>query len=262
MITIITPVYNGARFIDTCIQSVIDQHYEDIEHLIIDGSSTDRTLEIVQSYAQKYPHISWVSEKDQGQSDAMNKGIMMAKGNIIGILNADDYYEPNVFARVVQLFQHLPEPGFLVGRCRVIDEQGNLKYINKPKSLNVVDILSERSQHPYNPSAYFYHKSLHQLVGFYDTNHHYVMDLDFILKAVQHSHTLLVNDIWGNYRAIEGTKTNELRALGLAEKTKQDLFAEHRKKLPLLQQILISIFSSPIYKSLGKTKNQLLKSLS
>ena len=76
-ISVITPVFNGERFIESCIRSVIDQNCPDVEHLIIDGCSTDRTLEIVKQYSETYPHIRWVSEKDKGQSDAMNKGIRM-----------------------------------------------------------------------------------------------------------------------------------------------------------------------------------------
>ena len=96
MISIITPVYNGKRFIEFCIKNVIDQKCPNMEHIIVDGGSTDGTVEIIQRYAERYKHIRWVSEKDKGQSDAMNKGIRLAEGNIIGILNADDYYEPNV----------------------------------------------------------------------------------------------------------------------------------------------------------------------
>jgi glycosyltransferase involved in cell wall biosynthesis len=86
-----TPVYNGQRFIEFCIKNVIDQHCSHAEHIIVDGGSTDGTVEIIKSYAEKYPHIRWISEKDNGQSDAMNKGISMAKGEILGVLNVDDF---------------------------------------------------------------------------------------------------------------------------------------------------------------------------
>jgi glycosyltransferase involved in cell wall biosynthesis len=105
MISVITPVYNGDRFIESCIRMVIDQACSEAEHLIIDGGSSDRTVEIVQQYADRYPHIRWVSEPDAGQSDAMNKGIEMAKGDIIAMLNVDDYYEPNVLNRIVEYLE-------------------------------------------------------------------------------------------------------------------------------------------------------------
>ena len=126
MISVITPVYNGDRFIESCIRVVIDQACPNVEHLIIDGGSSDRTVEIIQRYATQYSHIRWVSEKDQGQSDAMNKGISMAEGKIIAMLNVDDYYEPNVLNQVLKLFQALPEPTLLVGNCHIWNDAAQL----------------------------------------------------------------------------------------------------------------------------------------
>jgi glycosyltransferase involved in cell wall biosynthesis len=94
-LSVITPVYNSERFIESCVRSVVEQNCPDVEHLIIDGGSTDRTMEIVKSYADLHPHIRWLSEKDKGQSDAMNKGLRLARGSLIGFLNADDFYEPD-----------------------------------------------------------------------------------------------------------------------------------------------------------------------
>ena len=98
-ISIITPVMNNVNFIKQCLNSVIEQNCPNLEHLIIDGASTDGTLDIVKEYAGKYEHITWVSEKDNGQSDAMNKGIRLAKGEIITFLNVDDFFEPLFFDR-------------------------------------------------------------------------------------------------------------------------------------------------------------------
>ena len=136
-ISIITPVYNGARFIEACIQVVIDQHCTEAEHIIIDGGSTDGTVNVIERYAAKYPHIRWVSEPDQGQSDAMNKGLVLARGEIVGFLNVDDYYEPNVLNRVADIFKALPEPSLLVGNCNVWDDAGNLWFVNRPRTLTV-----------------------------------------------------------------------------------------------------------------------------
>lgn len=103
-VSIITVVYNGAEYIRDCIDSVLDQTYSDIEYLIIDGKSTDGTVEIVQSYGTKVARF--VSESDKGLYDAMNKGIRLATGAIIGLLNADDFYRHNrVIANMVALFE-------------------------------------------------------------------------------------------------------------------------------------------------------------
>ncbi len=103
-VSIITVVYNGAEHIRDCIDSVVNQTYPDIEYLIIDGKSTDGTVEIVQSYGSKVAHF--VSEPDKGLYDAMNKGIRLATGDVVGLLNADDFYRHNrVIANMVALFE-------------------------------------------------------------------------------------------------------------------------------------------------------------
>lgn len=205
-ISIITPVYNGGRFIEACIKNVIGQNCPLAEHVIVDGGSTDGTVEIIREYEGQYPHIIWISEKDRGQSDAMNKGIEIAKGGIISFLNADDFYEPNVLNRILNIFKTLPEPALLVGNCNIWQEDGTLECVNKPSKLRLKDILSYHP-HPANPSAYFYHKSLHQNIGPYKVNEHYALDLDFILRAVQSAEVKYVDETWGNWRLIKGSKT-------------------------------------------------------
>jgi len=238
LISIITPVYNGIRYIESCLQSVIDQNCPQAEHLVIDGASNDGTAEMIGRYAKQYPHIRWVSEKDNGQSSAMNKGIKMAQGKILGFLNSDDYYEPAVFPKVLKFFENLPDPSFLAANCRVYKDDGSIWYINKPARLNVADILigGDGRQFPHNPSSYFYHKSLHDKVGFYDESEHYSLDTDFILRAFFVAHTQYVNEVWGNYRFLKGTKTyiaNESEQLKLNRMQVRD---KYLRKLPLTEQ--------------------------
>jgi glycosyltransferase involved in cell wall biosynthesis len=241
MLSIITPVYNGDRFIESCIQVIIDQQCSDLEHIIVDGGSTDKTVEIIKRYAEQYPHIRWISEPDQGQSDAMNKGIAIAKGNIIGILNIDDYYEPHVLNQVLEIFQALPKPSLLVGNCQIWDERGQLLFVNRPHKLKITDLLLglEINPHPMNPSAYFYHASLHEKIGPYRIDEHYAMDLDFLLKAVQVAHVQYLDQTLGNYRFIPGTKTfNDIHAGTHCDRAKQ-LLASYKRKLPLFQRLKV-----------------------
>lgn len=245
MISIITPVYNGKRFMEFCIKNVIDQNCPDVEHIIVDGGSTDGTAEVIKSYAERYPHIRWVSEKDKGQSDAMNKGVAMAKGEILGFLNADDYYEPSVLNRVIELFKALPEPSLLVGNCNVLDDNGNIRWLNIPSKLNFTDLLiGDESRYPFpvNPSAYFYHKSLHDRIGFYSLDEHFAMDLDFLLRAVKSAAEVrYVDEIWGNFRHIEGTKTFEDMRSGKGQLRFENLLSRYRKELPLLQRWQVAL---------------------
>jgi len=236
MISIITPVFNGERHIQKCILNVISQNCPNLEHIIVDGGSADNTVEIIKSFAQEYPHIRWVSEKDNGQSDAMNKGIRMAKGEILGFLNADDFYEPDVLNRVLEMFAALPEPGLLVGNCNVLDENGTLLYVNRPSRLQLREILSG-SPFPVNPSSYFYHKSLHSAIGNYEASEEYAMDVDFLLRAVQVAHIRYVDEVWGNFLFCAGTKTYTDMQGDLAFKRLKKLFRKYRKNLDPLSRV-------------------------
>ncbi|NWF57766.1 MAG: glycosyltransferase [Fischerella sp.] len=241
MISIITPVYNGDRFIEACIKNVIEQNCSEIEHIIVDGDSKDRTVEIIKLYAYKYPHIRWISEKDKGQSDAMNKGIAMAKGEILGILNVDDFYEPNVLNRVLEIFKDLPEPSLLVGNCNIWGNNGHINNVNKPSRLKLEDLLlgSDINPFPANPSAYFYHTSLHQIIGMYKVDEDYAMDLDFILRSVKHATVKYVDEVWGNFRLIEGTKTFNNVKTGRNIKSKKLIFDLYRKELSLSKRTVL-----------------------
>jgi glycosyltransferase involved in cell wall biosynthesis len=229
VISVITPVYNGERFISSCIQGVMNQKCSDLEHIIVDG-----TTAIIQHYADQYPHIRWISEGDRGQSDAMNKGIALAKGDIIALLNVDDYYEPHVLNRVRRVFQTLPEPSLLVGNCHIWDDAGRLVDINQPKKLKLTDLLLGQNFNPFplNPSAYFYHRSLHDLIGGYRVDDHYSMDVDFLFRAVQVAHLQYVDQVWGNYRLIAGTKTFGDCATGENAVRLERLMNQYRRALP------------------------------
>lgn len=238
MISVITPVYNGKKFIEACIKVVIEQNCPNIEHIILDGGSTDGTVDIIKHYAEKYSHIRWISEKDKGQSDAMNKGIAMAKGEILAILNVDDYYEPNVLNRVLEIFQTLPNPSLIVGNCNIWNDEEIIFEVNKPAKLKLTDLLLGWKINPFpaNPSAYFYHASLHQLIGLYDVEEHDAMDMHFLLKAVQTATVKYINETWGNFRLIKGTKTFNGLANGETMIVIARILEEYQKELPLLQQ--------------------------
>jgi glycosyltransferase involved in cell wall biosynthesis len=257
LLSVITPVYNGKRFMESCLQSVIGQNCQQAEHVIVDGGSRDGTVEIIKKYAQQYPHIRWASKKDSGQSSAMNKGIAMAHGKIIGILNCDDYYEPGIFPKVLKIFDSLPEPSFVAGNCRVFKDDGSIWYTNRPSKLNIVDILigGVDRQFPHNPASYFYHKSLHDKIGLFDEADHYAMDLDFIMRALLAAHLQYVNEIWGNYRFLKGTKTYEAKANNELQTNKMRVMDIYLKKLPLMKQWRIKVKR---YLLIKKNKKSLL----
>ena len=234
MLSIITPVYNGARFIESCIANVIAQQCSHVEHIIVDGASTDATVSVIREHAEKYPHIRWISEPDRGQSDAMNKGIALARGGIIGFLNVDDYYEPAVLSRIREVFRVLPEPSLAVGNCNVWNDDGDLLYVARPAKLKLQQILvgPRINLYPVNPSEYFYHRSLHDRIGLFDVDDHYAMDLDFLLRAVQAAHVRYFDETWGNFRLIKGTKTLLDQENTHNIKRYSAVLAKHKKRLP------------------------------
>jgi|ERR1017187_4434597 glycosyltransferase involved in cell wall biosynthesis len=125
-ISIVTPSYNQTSFIEEALQSVKDQRYPFLEHIVVDGASTDRTVSILQEYSQRpgWQHLRWVSEPDQGQSDALNKGFRMAKGDIIGWLNSDDRYRRACCETISKARAKFPEVDILYGDYSYINEEG------------------------------------------------------------------------------------------------------------------------------------------
>jgi glycosyltransferase involved in cell wall biosynthesis len=205
-ISVITPSFNSVKYIEYAIQSVLSQGYENVEHIIVDGGSTDGTVEVL----KKHPHLKWISEPDRGQSDAMNKGFKMSKGDIIVYLNADDFFEPGAFYNVVKYFAGNSKISFLVGECNVIDEEGRYIPGSENPSLKFYEILQWwKHFFPVNPSAYFYRRQVQEKVGPFDEASHYSMDYDFLLRASRHYDFFKINETLGNYRYIKGTKTFE-----------------------------------------------------
>ncbi len=227
--TIMTPVLNGERFVERCLLNVRDQNCASLEHLVIDDGSTDRTLEIVRDWQARLPYMRLVSEVRAGLSSGLNRGIREACGRILGILNVDDFYEPGVLNDILAVFRNLPEPSLAVGNCRVLDEADREIYINIPKKLHYYELLAGEA-HPVNPSAYFYHKSLHDLIGLYDENEKNAMDLDFMIRAVRGGSVKYVNKIWGNYRLYPESLTGRAIASGLIKENNWRIIGRYLDK--------------------------------
>ena len=173
ILTIITPVVNGSKYLKGCMENVAFQWEEGIEHLIIDGGSSDGSQAIINDFSSSYSHIRWVSEKDNGQSDAMNKGIKLAKGRWISFLNVDDFYESKILHGILdKIKSHLNLHCVFVGNLKIWNQNNELLSINKPKSMSLPLMLADICEWPFNPSAYFYPKQLHQEIGFFPENEH------------------------------------------------------------------------------------------
>lgn len=123
-ISIVTSSYNQAKYLAECLRSVKEQNYPNIEHIVVDGGSADGSVEILREYAAKpgWHHLTWISEPDRGQSDALNKGFQKAQGDVIGWLNSDDFYLEKCFENVAQVFAARPHPDVVYGDYLWINE--------------------------------------------------------------------------------------------------------------------------------------------
>jgi len=244
-ISVITPVFNSVQFIELCILNVITQKCNDMEHIIVDGGSVDGTVDVIRDYAKKYSHIQWISEKDEGQSNAMNKGINMAKGEYISFLNSDDYYSDGVLNDVLDIISKKDAPAFIVGNCNVFDDKQQLIYVNEPKKVTPWHLLSG-TYLPVNPSAYFYKKNIHDIVGMYNENNHYNMDIEFLIQVSLVIPISYLNKNWGNFRLLPHTKTGSDIEKNVLEKRKQELFSKYIDTVSL--GIKMKIVSAKLYK--------------
>lgn len=199
-LSIITPSYNQGQYIEENIISVLNQNYSNYEHIIIDGGSTDNTVDIL----KKYSHLKWVSEKDNGQADALNKGLKIATGDIIGWINSDDYYEENIFASVVSNFSD-EQVDWVVGNLTRLLENKKLFVPDKSKKVTYEALL--RDPDIVRQQATFFRHSALNAVGGFNPTFHLVMDLDLWLRMAKISSPLMVNANWAYFRLHEAQKT-------------------------------------------------------
>jgi len=202
-ISVITPSLNQAKFIEEAIESVLKQNYPNFEHIIVDGASTDGTLKIL----KRYKHLKWISEPDESYIEAVNKGIKMSFGEIIGVLNTDDYYEPGAFHTVAKILDDSKDIFVVVGNCNIVNEKGKLIRVNKPKVKFEQMLQPWRYQFPYNASAYFYYKDIHEIIGMYNVKSGVSYDYEFLLRLAKKYKLYYVNKILGNFRYYQGTET-------------------------------------------------------
>jgi glycosyltransferase involved in cell wall biosynthesis len=180
-ISIITVSFNSSKTIADTINSVRSQSYRNFEHIIIDGNSTDDTVDIIKH--NSYPNLKYISEPDAGIYDAMNKGLQRAKGDIIGFLNSDDFfYDRNALSNIAHSFG-LSNISILYADLAYIDSS-NLKIIRLWKSNVFVSGMFSRGWAPAHPTFYF-HKSVLDLVPSFDLSFKLASDFDFMMRCLE-----------------------------------------------------------------------------
>lgn len=198
--SVVTPSLNQQRFIEETIRSVREQDYPAVEHIVVDGGSTDGTGEVL----RRYPHLRWISEPDRGQADAVNKGFRMAGGDILAWLNADDVYLPGaVSAAVAELAG--TGCGLVYGGWRQIDEDGSFLRDIPPEPFDYRELLEVRNM--IAQPATFFTREAFEAVGGLDPDYHYAMDYDLWLKIAARFEVRTVPQVLAAFRRHAGSKS-------------------------------------------------------
>jgi glycosyltransferase involved in cell wall biosynthesis len=203
LVSIVTPSFNQARFIESTIQSVLNQDYPRLEYIIVDGGSTDGSSEIIRKYEKRLAW--WVSEKDQGQTDAINKGFAHAKGDILAWLNSDDIYVPGAVTAAVKLLRENSEPGLVYGGANYINEAGDV--IGKFPAAQT-DYRRLRQGYVHIPQqAAFFRSAIWRAVGPLDPSYYFAMDYDLWVRIAALSQVKFIPQTWASFRLHSAGKT-------------------------------------------------------
>ena len=193
-LTVITATFNSAQTLERCITSVLNQKYSNLEYIIVDGGSTDGTLDIIKKYDKDI--ACWISEPDAGIGDAWNKGLTKSTGEIIAIVDSDNSYDPGIFSMMADYFTNNPYVDFIHGNVRYWDENGKL-YIKKP-------YLKEKYFWKFMPYLFpscFIRRSIYEKYGLFNTSYKLTMDYELLLRFYTKGvKVLYINEVIANFQ--------------------------------------------------------------
>ena len=203
LVSIVTPSFNQSIFLEDTIRSVLDQDYGNIEYILIDGGSTDGSLEIIRKYADRLAY--WVSEKDLGQTDALNKGFAAAHGSVLAWLNSDDTYNPGAISEAVDYLTAHPDTGMVYADLDFIDE--NNRVIGRfPAAQTDLQRLRRGYVHIPQPASFF--RAEHwRKVGPLDPTFYFAMDYDLWVRLAGKAPLRYVAETWAAFRLHGGAKS-------------------------------------------------------
>jgi GT2 family glycosyltransferase len=191
----VTPSYNQAAYLEQTITSVLEQDYPRLEYFVTDGASTDGSVEIIKKYADKLAF--WISEKDSGQAEAINKGLARASGEILAWLNSDDYYLPGTISAAVKAFQENPDVVLVYGNMLAVDERGQTMNLLTYRQLRLEDLLCFQI---IGQPAVFFRRAALEKVGNLDITYHCFLDHHLWLRVALQGRILHVDETWAAAR--------------------------------------------------------------
>lgn len=234
-VSIITPSYNQADYIERTIKSIVSQDYPNIEYIIMDGKSTDNSVDIIKKYDKK---LKWTSEKDSGQSEAINKGLRQATGDIVAFLNSDDMYEPGAIKKVVDFFNDNPDVKWAYGKCKIIDSNDN--EIRKPITIYKNLMLSKYSyskllsENFISQPATFWRREIHDEFGYFDEDDHWCMDYQFWLRIGDKYPAGVISDYLADFRYHTDSKSGQEDKVKFQEEYRIAKHYSNGRKLPII----------------------------
>jgi hypothetical protein len=233
LVSIVTPSYNQAKYLEQTILSVLDQDYPNIEYIVIDGASTDGSVDIIKKYANKFSY--WISEKDSGQADAINKGFARATGGIIAWLNSDDYYLPGTVSAAVKVFEENPDAVLVYGNMLAVDENGKTFNTLTYKQLTLEDLLCFQI---IGQPAVFMRRSALQKTDGLNPAFHFLLDHLLWIQIAQHGHILHANQTWSAARYHPEAK-NRAKAAEFGREAFRilDLVPQDKNLAPILAKV-------------------------
>ncbi len=208
-LTVITATRNRRALLARCIESVASQAHLEKEHIIVDGSSTDGTIELLVTASRSYPHLRWISEPDSGLSEALNKGLTLATGEAMGIIGDDDFYEPGAFQLVNAEFDSAPQAGLVTGHCRIVRADESAIRVARASYTNRRDLIEcwrTWGETVFIPApGTFIRRAVIEEVGGFDEKDRYAMDYRHWIKITEHFEIRIVDAVLANFRFDEGT---------------------------------------------------------
>lgn len=206
LVSIITPSFNQATWLEATIQSVLSQTYSNIEYIIIDGGSTDGSAEIIKKYSDRLAY--WQSKPDKGQVQALNIGYKKSKGELVAYLNADDLLEPTAVESIMRAFEVNTEFAIYYGKCKTIDKEGNLIKEGEGNQVNYQSLIKNGMLPNIYQPACFFNKGYLDRPNFVDEGLKYAFDYDLILSLASTKSILFLNRDVASYRVHNESKSH------------------------------------------------------
>lgn len=250
-ISIITPSYNQGEYLEQTILSILNQNYLNLEYIIIDGGSTDQSVEIIKKYEKHLAY--WVSEPDNGQTHAINKGFKRSTGELVAWMNSDDVYSENTLHRVAEVFKNNSNIDVYFADKVHIDENDQELFVQRYAPYRIETFANDKMA--MCNQACFWKRRVFDKIGYLDESIQFAMDYEYFIrmgtKNLKFKH---FPEIWGKQRYYEGTKTSEKKWIKILYQNKEEVNRRYGLKRSVAKRYKSKIYRASYYISCGNIK--------